>query len=435
MNYQETIEYIFSALPMFQRVGAAAYKANLDTSRALDLYDGAPHRNYATIHVGGTNGKGSVSHMLAAILQRAGLRTGLFTSPHMIDFRERIRVNGEKISESFVVDYVESHLDIYDELKPSFFEMIAAMAFSYFADQQVDIAIIEVGMGGRLDSTNIICPELSIITSVGLDHTAFLGDTVEKIAKEKCGIIKENIPVVFGEVTEHTRPIFLTAAQEKNSPYTIATDAWICESQSVETNVQQFNFKRKRGETRLSIITDLMGDYQLHNVCTVLTAVDFLKRGAFPLTELHVIEGLRHVQQNTHLMGRWQLLARNPRVITDAAHNADGIRAIMPRLTQEAGNKLHCVIAMVNDKDAASMLSQFPKDANYYFSEAQIPRALGVENLRGEAAKCGLEGNAYPTIADAIEAAIRASNQDDLIFIGASAFTAAEAIAYFNQAQ
>lgn len=431
MNYQEAVDYIFNALPMFQRQGAAAYKANLDTSNALDLYDGQPHTMYPTVHVAGTNGKGSVSHMMAAILQSAGYRTGLFTSPHMVDFRERIRVNGEKVPEEYVVQYVESHREVFEELQPSFFEMSAAMAFSYFRDAHVDIAVIEVGMGGRLDSTNVINPEISIITNIGYDHMAFLGNTLPKIATEKCGIIKDGVPVVFGEVVKETASVFTDAARAHNALYEKAQEYLHLEGQESLSHSQRLTYKRVRDGKKFTVETDLMGCYQRLNVATVLTATDILRMSGYRIPEEAVREGLAHVQSLTHLYGRWQKLGDAPCIIADTGHNENGLHETLPRLTAMPAKTLRIVLAVVNDKDLSQMLPLFPTTATYYFTQARIPRALPCEELQQEAVKYSLVGKVYESIELAVAAARKEADREDVIFIGGSTYTVAEALPLF----
>lgn len=431
MSYQEAIDYIFNALPMFQRQGASAYKANLDTSNALDLYDGQPHTTYPTIHVAGTNGKGSVSHMLAAILQTAGYKTGLFTSPHMVDFRERIRVNGEKVPAQYVTEYVESHKEVFEELQPSFFEMSAAMALSYFRDARVDIAVIEVGMGGRLDSTNVINPEVSIITNIGYDHMAFLGNTLAKIAAEKCGIIKDGVPVVFGEVVRETANVFSNTAKAHKAIYEKAQDYLHLESQEILENTQRLIYKRVRDGRQISIETDLMGSYQRFNVATALTATDILRISGYKIPEQAVQEGLKHVQSLTHLYGRWQQLGQSPRIIADTGHNENGLREVLPHVAALPAKTLRIVLGVVNDKDLSLVLPLFPSSAVYYFTAAHIPRALAWKELQQEATKYNLSGKGYDSVKMAVETAMQEADKDDVIYIGGSTFVVAEALPLF----
>ena len=432
MDYQETVEYIFRALPMFQREGAAAYKDNLDNSHALDLYDGSPHTSYPTVHVGGTNGKGSVAHMLAAILQSSGYKVGLYTSPHLCDFRERIRVNGRAISQQAVVEYVDSHLDYFEEIRPSFFEMSTAMAFWYFQQQQVDVAVIEVGMGGRLDSTNIIRPEVSVITNIGLEHTQFLGDTLEKIATEKSGIVKPSTPVVFGQVVYATKGVFLDAARKNHAPFTFAEEAWNCVSQQVTPDAKQhFVLTRRQQEETVNIDCDLLGYYQRYNIVTVLATVDVLMKAGYHISPKTILEGIAHTQHLTGLYGRWQKLADKPLVMCDTAHNAEGIKEVMPSLLALPAKSLRLVIGIVKDKDLSRILPLFPKNAVYYYTQAAVPRALPATELRDKALDFGLTGNTYDSVAKAVEAARADAAPEDVIYIGGSTFTVGEALPLF----
>ncbi len=430
MNYQETIAYLEASLPMFQRTGAAAYKANLDTSEALDQYDGTPHQSYLCVHVGGTNGKGSVAHALASILQAAGYKVGLCTSPHLIDFRERIRVNGEKIREEYVVDYVASHKEIFEEIKPSFFEMFVAMAFSYFTDEAIDIAIVEVGLGGRLDSTNIIQPILSIVTNVSLDHTDLLGNTIEAIAKEKAGIVKLGVPVIVGDARGPVRGVFTNAAANQDTTLTIASNTWKCVEQKPcdEGKLQHFHFEHAYKKESVIFDTDLLGAVQVWNLATVLSAVDLLRAHGCAINDQALKDGLRHVVERTHLLGRWQWLNDNPRVVCDTGHNVEGIRSVAAQLRNTKFEKLRMVIGLTGDKDIRGILLQLPKEAQYYFTQAAVPRALKVEELQMRAADLELVGTAYPTVADALCAAMKDATPEDLVFIGGSTYVVGEAM-------
>ncbi len=429
MNYQETVDYIMSALPMFQRVGQAAYKPNLDNSHALDLYDASPHEGFLTIHVAGTNGKGSVSHMLAAILTAAGYRTGLMTSPHLVDYRERIRVDGQKISEEFIVQYVEGHQEVFEEIKPSFFEMSVAMAFSYFADQQVDIAVVEVGMGGRLDSTNIITPLISVITSIGHDHLAFLGGTLEEIAGEKAGIIKQNRPVVLGDIDDEIRSVFMDRAREMGSPCTFAKDRWTVSSKGLSPEGQHFACINSKSRKPLDIVTDLRGAIQAQNLATVLSVVDYLRREGLRLPWTLVLEGLAKVQESTGLAGRWHAICEKPLTIADIAHNPQGIATVLKQVEQTPHARLLWVLGVSNDKDISSILSLLPSEAIYFFAKASVPRAMDAQTLREEASKHGLVGEAYPDVRSALATARKEAQGDDLIMVGGSAFVVADALA------
>lgn len=404
MTYDETIEYLFNSTPLFQNVGKAAYKEGLANTLALDEYFGHPHTQFKTIHVGGTNGKGSTSHSLASVLQSAGYKVGLFTSPHLKDFRERIRINGEMISEKYVVDFVEQHRSFFEPLYPSFFELTTAMAFKYFADEKVDVAVIEVGLGGRLDCTNIITPILSIITNISFDHVNLLGNTLEKIASEKAGIIKHGVPVVIGETTPKTRTVFETKAKEVGTQIVFAEEKEIPE-----------------------IPFELGGDYQQKNLRTIMTALSIL-RNAFNISEQNIRYGLSNVCEQTGLMGRWQTLKEFPKTVCDVGHNVGGFEYIVKQLTRQQYKTLRIVIGMVNDKDINGVLALLPKDAKYYFTKAKVARALQPEELQEKAKEYGLNGNCYPSVTEAYEAAAKEASTDDFIFIGGSCFVVAEVV-------
>jgi dihydrofolate synthase/folylpolyglutamate synthase len=404
MTYDETIEYLFNSTPLFQNVGKAAYKEGLANTLALDEYFGHPHTQFKTIHVGGTNGKGSTSHSLASVLQSAGYKVGLFTSPHLKDFRERIRINGEMISEEYVVDFVEQHRSFFEPLYPSFFELTTAMAFKYFADEKVDVAVIEVGLGGRLDCTNIITPVLSIITNISFDHVNLLGNTLEKIASEKAGIIKHGVPVVIGETTSETRTVFETKAKEVGTQIVFAEEKEIPE-----------------------IPFELGGDYQQKNLRTILTALSIL-RSSFNISEQNISYGLSNVCEQTGLMGRWQTLKEFPKTVCDVGHNVGGFEYIVKQLTRQQYKTLRIVIGMVNDKDINGVLALLPKDAKYYFTKAKVARALQPEELQEKAKEYGLNGNCYPSVTEAYEAAVKEASTDDFIFIGGSCFVVAEVV-------
>lgn len=424
MNYQETLHWLFSQLPMYQREGQAAYKANLDNTLRLDAHFGHPHQNYHTIHVAGTNGKGSVSHMLASILQEAGFRTGLYTSPHLKDFRERIKINGEMISEEYVIGFVEQNRTLFSEIRPSFFEMTVAMAFQYFADSKIDIAVVEVGLGGRLDSTNIITPLVSVITNISFDHMALLGDTLSKIATEKAGIIKPGIPAVAGVRDADYDFVFEQKALACQAPLTFATDHW-----QITANSNGF-YDLSRGEecSLTAVECELKGIYQQKNIPTVLETVRLLRRQGFALPESSIRQGIARVVTNTGLLGRWQQLAASPYTICDTGHNIDGLTQIVTQLKSCCYQKLHFVLGMVNDKDIDSVLHILPREAVYYFCKASIPRAM-EENLLAEKAKAaGLEGTTWQTVAAAYSAARQNASAEDMIYIGGSTFVVAEVI-------
>jgi len=428
MNYSETIEYLFSQLPMYQHIGKSAYKNNLDTTQALDRYSLQPHRRFKTIHVAGTNGKGSVSHMLASVLQEAGYKTGLYTSPHLKDYRERIRINGAMISEQFVIDYVKKFKSVFDELKPSFFEMSVALAFEYFAAEKVDIAVVEVGMGGRLDSTNIITPLVSVITNISFDHTQFLGDTLEKIAGEKAGIIKPNIPVVIGEADSGTRGVFIKRADEMSAPLHLASLVFSAENALGNTDEGSvFNIFKGGRLYFAGLKTDLKGIYQQKNIVTVLQTLEILQN-MLKIDTNQIFSGLSKVQQNTGFKGRWQVLGKKPLIVCDTGHNEAGISEVVSQIRLQKFKQLHFVLGTVNDKDIGKILQILPKDAFYYFTKALIPRALNEKLLADRAVEFGLVGNSYSTVNEAYTAAKKNAEIDDMIFIGGSTFVVAEVV-------
>lgn len=432
MNYNETLNWMFNKLPMYQRIGAAAYKADLDTTIEILNYLNNPQDNFKSVHVAGTNGKGSTSHSLASVFQEAGYKTGLYTSPHLRDFRERIRINGEMIPENDVVSFIERHKDKLEELELSFFEMTVAMAFDYFSKEKVDIAIIEVGMGGRLDSTNVIEPELCVITNISLDHVKFLGDTEEKIATEKAGIIKHDIPVVIGETQKGSEKVFIETAAKMNAPIYFADQIFECRinnSKSPEYNNIDIFVKTTGGDTPYlkNIEFPLLGDYQKKNLATIICALDLLK-DKFRLNNEHIHNGLRNVVSNTGLMGRWQIISRNPLAIADTGHNVAGIKEVTKQLRNTEFNDLHFVLSVVNDKDIDGILELLPKYANYYFCKADIPRGLDANTLAEKARKCGLKGEVYESVKQAYSAACINSKEGDIVFVGGSNFTVAEVV-------
>ena len=403
MTYREALEWMMNQLPMYQQKGLSAFKGKMDTIEALARYLDNPHKRFKSIHVAGTNGKGSSSHMLASILQEAGYKTGLYTSPHLKDFRERIRIDGNKVEEAFVAGFIAEHKDKLEELQASFFEMTVAMAFSYFAQEDVDIAIIEVGLGGRLDSTNIITPEVSLITNIGFDHVAVLGNTLGSIAREKGGIIKPGVPVVVSETHEDTASIFRELAEAQGSAIIFADQVEWPEYQ-----------------------TDLSGEYQRLNINGVLATVHALQ--GFTVPETAVVNGLKKVVKNTGMQGRWQVLAESPKIICDTAHNREGLNWITRQLKKERFKKLHIVMGVVREKELDPLLEMLPGDATYYFCKADVPRGLDAEMLEGAALKFSLFGKSYPGVEEAVHAAKAAAGPDDLIFIGGSTFTVAEAL-------
>lgn len=426
MTYQQTIEYLFTRLPMFSRIGAAAIKKDLHNTIALCEALGNPHTKFKSIHIAGTNGKGSVSHMLAAILQIAGYKTGLYTSPHLHDFRERIKVNGEMVSEAFVIDFTQRIQPQIEQLEPSFFEITVAMAFAYFAEQQVDVAVIETGLGGRLDSTNIITPELSIITNIGWDHMNLLGDSLNKIAFEKAGIIKQKTPAVIGETIPETENVFLQKAKEQQASLFFANDHFTTEEVLMVNNQLQVIVKNKTTGKPQSYELDLPGLYQTKNLCTVLTAVEQLQQQGWNISQEQVQTALSHTKQINGLHGRWELIQHNPTVVLDVGHNEDGMKQIVKQLQFCSFQQLHIVIGMVKDKEIEKVLALLPKDAEYYFTKAQIPRALDEVTLQQKANAFNLKGETYLNVNDALTKAKQCASADDLILVCGSVFLVGE---------
>ena len=427
MTYQETLDYLYSQLPMFSRIGSAAYKTDLHNAIALCNSIDNPQQKYKTIHVAGTNGKGSTSHMLAAILQEAGYKTGLYTSPHIKDFRERIRVNGKMIAEKFVVDFTEKTKAITKEIEPSFFEMTVAMAFEYFAEQQVDFAVIETGLGGLLDSTNIITSILSVITNIGYDHQNILGNTLEEIATQKAGIIKENVPVVIGETLPETKPIFIATASRKKATIHFAEENFITSYIDSEGELLLCNVKDIEENVTEKFRCGLSGLYQAKNICTVLAAVKELRKMDINIPEAALHNGIEKVKKITGLRGRWEILQQHPTIIADVAHNKDGIKQVMDQLiTTHLTTQLHFVLGFVRDKDVEDVLKLFPDNAKYYFTNAHIPRALVNTELQEKAAKTGLVGECFETVDQAVNAAKKVAAVTDVIMICGSFFIIAE---------
>ena len=422
MTYQETIDYLFNSTPLFQNVGKDAYKEGLENTHLLDEHFGHPHRQFKTIHVAGTNGKGSCSHTLAAILQSAGYKVGLYTSPHLVDFRERIRINGTPVSEAYVIDFVEDHRSFFEPLHPSFFELTTAMAFNYFAEQQVDVAVIEVGLGGRLDCTNIIRPDLCVITNISFDHVQFLGDTLAKIASEKAGIIKEGIPVVIGETTPETKPVFAEKAIQVNAPIHFAEE----EQFLLESSINEQGKRIYQTKEYADLEGELGGLCQIKNTNTLLSAIRILQDIGYNINDAHVREGFAHVCSLTGLMGRWQKILETPVAYCDTGHNKAGIQYIVEQLSRQTYRQLHIVMGMVNDKDISGVLAMLPKDAIYYFTKASVSRALNENEVKRLAGEAGLEGNTYPSVKDAFEAAQASAYPDDFIFVGGSTFIVAD---------
>ena len=402
MTYKETLNWMFAQLPMYQKEGKTAFKKDLTNILAFSQELNFPEKQFKSIHVGGTNGKGSTSHMLASILQEAGYKVGLYTSPHLKNFTERIRINGDEISKRKITSFIKQHKSFLEQQKLSFFEMTVGLAFDYFADEKVDIAIIEVGLGGRLDSTNIITPEISTITNIGLDHTQFLGETLPEIAFEKAGIIKENIPVVIGEKQKEVTSVFLDKAQKMNASLSFASDG---------KEVYE---------------TDLLGDYQQKNTKTAVATIQQLK--GFQVSEEHIKNGLLHVVKNTNLKGRWQVLQEGPKVICDTAHNKEGLEIVVQQLQKEQFTKLHIVLGVVSDKKLEDVLPLFPKSATYYFCKPNIPRGLPEDELQWKAKNFQLNGEKFSSVEKAYTAALLNANQEDTIYVGGSTFVVAEII-------
>jgi len=425
-NYQQTLEYIVARLPMFSRIGAAAYRSDLTNTIALCNALGNPQDSFKSIHIAGTNGKGSTSHMLASVLQSAGYKTGLYTSPHLKDFRERIRLNGAKVPEPFVVDFIARIQPLIEQLEPSFFEITVAMAFDYFKREQVDISVIEVGLGGRLDSTNIIHPELSVITNIGLDHMNMLGDTLEKIAFEKAGIIKTGVPVVVGETLPETKPVFERRAAEAQTPLIIASEHYFVTDWHIEPHRLNIQVADKKTDHRAQYHLDLQGIYQLKNLLTVLESVRQLNHQGWEISETAVQKGLSQVKKGTGLHGRWDIIHQHPQIVLDVAHNEDGIRQLVEQIEVTDHTNLHIIIGMVKDKEVDGALSLLPKHAAYYFTKARIPRALPEEQLAEKAAAHGLQGKHYPEVNAALREALVHAGKDDLILVCGSVFVVGE---------
>ncbi len=427
MTYQEAIEYLYAATPVFQQVGTTAYKPGLETTHTLDTHYGHPHRCYRTIHIGGTNGKGSTSHTIAAVLQASGYRVGLFTSPHLLDFRERIRVNGEMVSEDFVCRFIEEAKPLIEERSPSFFEITTLMAFDYFRQAQVDFAVIEVGLGGRLDCTNIISPIASVITSISKDHTQLLGDTLEAIAQEKAGIIKPHTPVIIGRgESPEVREVFVKKAAEEEAPIIFAEEAVHIKAQTPEFPGQSFTLE---GKEALPYYFGLSGLVQRDNFRAIYATIEELRSQGIAISEEAFRNGLRNVVSLTGLRGRWEVLSQHPTLICDTAHNEDGVRYIVEQL-RSLQRPLHIIFGMVNDKDIRGVLQRLPKEARYYFTAASVPRALAPEDLQALAEQYGLQGSTYPNVHEALIAARKAANPDtDVLFVGGSNFLISDLLA------
>ncbi len=428
MNYKETCEYLYYQMPMFERQGASGYKEGLSNTLAMDDHFGHPHQAYATIHVGGTNGKGSVSHTIASILQQSGYRVGLYTSPHLVDFRERIRTNGKPIEEDYVVEFVEKERSFFEPLHPSFFEVTTALALKYFRDMDVDIAVIEVGLGGRLDCTNIITPIVSVITNISFDHTQFLGNTLAEIASEKAGIIKRGVPVVIGENNNETRPVFEAKAKEKEAPIVFAEDHPEVVSAEIRPEGGMHYVTKHLGE----LDGDLGGIYQQKNFNTVLFALRALtdqgylcrceNERNYEKCHYELVNGLAHVASSTGLMGRWQIIQKAPLVVCDTGHNVGGWQYLSQQIQQVKCQQMHIVFGMVSDKDVETVIKMLPREAKYYFTKAQSKRSINEESLKTLASALGLKGDSYSTVREAYTVALKAAAPDDFIFIGGSSY-------------
>lgn len=432
MNYQQTVDYLYQHLPMFTRVGAVALKNDLhNTLELCNLLDNPQHK-FKSIHIAGTNGKGSTSHMLAAILQQAGYKVGLYTSPHLQDFRERIRINGQMVPEKFVVEFVEQMQDAIASIEPSFFELTVAMAFHYFALEQVDVAVIEVGLGGRLDSTNVITPELSVITNISYDHMHILGNTLPEIAAEKAGIIKAGIPVVIGETQPAVQSVFTGKAAEMQAPIHFADQEWLVQESNLNPSHPgsglQMQLLHKQQQQVKHITLGLSGQYQEKNIMTVLSAVKILQHSGWNIPDAALHDGLLHVKKLTGLRGRWEVMSENPLLVMDVGHNEAGIKEIMQQLRHTKYQQLHIVTGFVKDKAVDAVLPLFPTTATYYFTRAQIPRALDEHTLAEMAAASGLKGHTYATVQEALQAAKQHAHKDDMILVCGSFFIVSEAM-------
>lgn len=430
MTYDETIQYLFNSAPLFQHVGGAAYKEGLSTTHILDAHFNHPHNQYKTIHIAGTNGKGSCAHTIAAILQHTGLKVGLYTSPHLVDFRERIRINGEMMPQQYVIDFVEEERSFFEPLHPSFFELTTALAFKSFAEQHVDVAVIEVGLGGRLDCTNIISPILSVITNISFDHTQFLGNTLAQIASEKAGIIKHKVPVIIGECNAETRPVFEHKAHEVEAPILFAED----NKEVLSSEFSDLYGHKLRHYTTRSfgdIYGELTGECQIKNANTILCALHSLSK-IFSVTHEDITYAFEHVCEMTGLRGRWQILQEHPTIICDTGHNTGGWQYLAHQLAQIAtsGNKLHIVFGMASDKDIERVMSTLPHEACYYWTKASVKRATSEQTIANIATKYDLHGKTYSNVAEAYEAAVNNASTNDYIYVGGSSFIVADLLRY-----
>jgi len=427
MNYHEAVDYLFSQLPMYQRIGQAAYKASLENTIKLDKHFKSPHKKYKTIHIGGTNGKGSVCHMIASVLHSAGYNTGLHTSPHLIDFRERIKINGELIPQAYVTRFVEGHMSFFIDIQPSFFEISVFLALDYFAASKVDVAVIEVGLGGRLDSTNIINPVLSVITNIGHDHMEFLGDNLDKIAIEKAGIIKQSVPVIIGESDSRTDNVFIKTAQRKSSAIYFA-DKIYNTGHGVYTadEMQVFNVEKEGHIFYPNLKADLLGAYQNKNLITTLASIDLLRENGFEIADIDIYNGLKKVITNTGFYGRWQVMGHNPHIVCDNAHNSEGLKQVIAQIETTPCRDLHMIVGFVKEKNIDDFLKFFPRDAVYYFTKPDIPRGLDENIIMEKAGKHNLKGKTYKSVGEAFHAARSSATRDDMIFVGGSTYIVAD---------
>ncbi len=428
MTYQQALDYLYSQLPMFHRIGAAAYKADLNNTIAICKMLRNPERKFRAIHVAGTNGKGSVSHMLASVLQTAGFKTGLYTSPHLKDFRERIRVNGQMISKDSVCAFVNKHRKAFDRIQPSFFEWTVGLAFDHFAKEKVDIAIVEVGLGGRLDSTNVVSPLVSVITNISYDHEALLGNTVQKIAAEKAGIVKKKVPVVVGEKQKEVASVFSKKAKEMSAPLVFASEVYQASRMRIRQGKLWMDIKKGKELFMKDIGCELKGMYQGRNVCTVMAVLEVLEKQGITVSKPELRRGLLLVTGQTGLLGRWQVLSRRPLMIADTGHNEAGIREVLDQVKKTRYEQLHFVFGAVNDKAIDKILKLLPKEARYYFCKASIPRALDESELAKQASKAGLKGKAFSSVKEAFQAAKKAASPRDLVLVGGSTFVVAEVL-------
>lgn len=426
MTYPETIDYLYQLLPVFHRIGKKAFKANLDNTIALCEHLNNPQKKFKSIHIAGTNGKGSSSHFIASILQSAGYKTGLYTSPHLKSFTERIRINGEPIPEESVIQFVEDNRVFIEDVKPSFFELTVGMAFEYFAKEQVDFAIIEVGLGGRLDSTNVIIPELSLITNISFDHTDILGDTLAKIASEKAGIIKSKIPAIISEKHPETESVFINKASEENSPIYFAEDFYVVNESKLNKGLLQLNILDKTINTTQILNSQLTGSYQIKNILGVLTAIQILNENGYSISQKDILSGVSNVISQTSLKGRWQLLSTNPTIICDTAHNVSGIKEVLENIASINFEDLWFVLGFVSDKDIDGILSLLPKKANYIFCQSETPRALDAEILKLKASNFSLSGIVIRDVNEAMDFAKNKAHKNDLVYVGGSTFVVAE---------